>query len=140
MPIRTNLNFIISVVLLAMLAEPALAQSIQSPVFERNADEKALTDLQLLGKRLFEDATLSEPRGMSYMSCHAPQHAFQGNNGSPIAAIALGSRPDQLGTRKVPSLLYSPLRSQTRPAAAPERSGDRRNGGVSQDADGQGMQ
>lgn len=72
----------------------------------RTDDEKTLTDVQWLGKRIFEDATLSEPQGMSCMSCHQPDHAFQGNNGSPIAAIALGSRPGQLGTRKTPTLMY----------------------------------
>ena len=72
----------------------------------RVADEKSLSDLQLLGKRIFEDSTLSEPGGMSCASCHDPRHAFQGNNGSPVAAVALGSRPGQLGVRKVPTLMY----------------------------------
>jgi cytochrome c peroxidase len=80
------------------LAEPA------API--RAADEQALTDPQLLGKRIFEDATLSEPQGMSCASCHAPEHAFQGNNGSPVAAVARGSRPDQFGGRKVPTIMY----------------------------------
>ena len=72
----------------------------------RAGDEKTLTDVQLLGKRIFEDANLSEPRGMSCMSCHAPEHAFQGNNGSSIAAVAVGSRPDQFGVRKAPTIMY----------------------------------
>lgn len=72
----------------------------------RLPDEKNLSDLQLLGKRLFEDATLSEPQGMSCASCHDPRHAFQGNNGSRVAAVALGSRPDQIGVRKVPTIMY----------------------------------
>ena len=72
----------------------------------RAPDEQGLSDVQLLGKRIFEDASLSEPRGMACMSCHDPRHAFQGNNGSRIAAVALGSRPDHFGTRKVPTLMY----------------------------------
>ncbi len=72
----------------------------------RAADEQALTDPQLLGKRIFEDATLSEPQGMSCASCHAPRRAFQGNNGSPVAAVALGAAPDKFGTRKVPTIMY----------------------------------
>ena len=71
-----------------------------------SADEKGLTDLQLLGKRVFEDANLSEPRGLSCASCHAPEHAFQGNNGSPIPGIAAGSSPDKVGRRKVPTIMY----------------------------------
>ena len=43
---------------------------------------------------------------MSCMSCHAPSHAFQGNNHSPVAAIAAGSTPDKLGTRKTPTIMY----------------------------------
>jgi cytochrome c peroxidase len=72
----------------------------------RAPDEAALTDMQLLGKRIFEDANLSEPRGMSCSSCHDPRRAFQGNNGSRIPAVAVGSRPDQFGTRKVPTIMY----------------------------------
>jgi cytochrome c peroxidase len=91
---------------LCLFAGSAIAQSTPSPIFSRAGDEKSLTDPQLLGKRIFEDATLSEPQGMSCMSCHAPEHAFQGNNGSPVAAVALGSRPGQLGTRKTPTIMY----------------------------------
>lgn len=72
----------------------------------RKPDEKALSDLQLLGKRIFEDTSLSEPRGMACESCHGPRHAFQGNNGSTIAAVALGSRAGHFGARKVPTLMY----------------------------------
>ena len=43
---------------------------------------------------------------MSCMSCHEPKHAFQGNNGSPIAAVAAGSNPDKLGRRKTPTIMY----------------------------------
>ena len=69
--------------------------------------ESELSAQQLLGKRLFEDRTLSEPRGMSCASCHEPKDAFQGNNGSRIRAIAKGSRDNQTGTRNVPTLVYA---------------------------------
>ncbi len=59
------------------LASSASAQTASPAAFVRSEDEKSLTDLQLLGKRIFEDTNLSEPRGMSCMSCHAPKHAFQ---------------------------------------------------------------
>ena len=87
------------------VAVGAFAAQAVTP-FPRAGDEEKLTDVQLLGKRIFEDANLSEPRGMSCMSCHAPEHAFQGNNGSSIAAVAVGSRPDQFGVRKVPTIMY----------------------------------
>jgi cytochrome c peroxidase len=89
-----------------LLASAASADSAKPPQFARADDEKKLTDLQLLGKRIFEDTNLSEPRGMSCASCHAPQHAFQGNNRSPIPGIAAGSTPDKIGTRKVPTIMY----------------------------------
>lgn len=69
--------------------------------------EDTLSDQQLLGKRLFEDTNLSEPRGMSCASCHEAHKAFQGNNGSRIIALAKGSRDEHFGTRNVPTLTYS---------------------------------
>jgi len=84
-----------------LLAAPAVA----GETITRAPDETSLTDLQLAGKRIFEDARLSEPQGMACMSCHDPEHAFQGNNGSRIA-VAQGSRPDVFGIRKVPSVMY----------------------------------
>ena len=86
----------------------AIALSIAAPVsaFDRGPDERSLSDVQLLGKRLFEDSRLSEPQGLSCQGCHMPEHAFQGNNGSSVAAVALGSRPGQLGQRKTPTIMY----------------------------------
>jgi len=90
------------------LSLPAASQTPTSPTsaFPRADDERALSDLQLLGKRLFEDANLSEPKGQSCSSCHDPKRAYQGDNGSPIPGIALGSRPGQFGARKVPTIMY----------------------------------
>jgi len=99
---------VIALLLLAALAAflslPAWTQTPSG--FARSEDEKSLNDLQLLGKRLFEDKNLSEPRGESCASCHDPRRAFQGNNGSPIPAVALGSTPDKLGRRKTPTIMY----------------------------------
>lgn len=58
-----------------------------------------------LGKRIFFDARLSEPSGVSCASCHDPQHGFAGNNGSNIG-VAQGSRPGHFARRNTPSLLY----------------------------------
>ena len=88
------------------MISPALAQPPSAPPPAATADEAGLSPEQVLGKRLFEDATLSEPAGQSCASCHAPDHAFQGNNGSPIAAVALGSTPDKFGVRKTPTIMY----------------------------------
>lgn len=84
-------------VVLSALSLPALAAN-SAPAF---------TPLEALGEKLFFDASLSEPRGMSCATCHDPAKAFQGNNHSSIAALAKGSREDQFGTRNVPTLLYA---------------------------------
>jgi cytochrome c peroxidase len=69
-------------------------------------DEVSLTDEQLLGKRLFEDTSLSEPKGQACASCHVPDQAFQGNNSSRIPALAMGSRPETFGIRHTPTIMY----------------------------------
>jgi cytochrome c peroxidase len=70
-------------------------------------DEQNLTSIQLLGKRIFEDTNLSEPKGQSCASCHDAKLAFSGNNGSTIAAVALGSREHMFGNRNTPSIMYA---------------------------------
>ncbi|WP_255609168.1 cytochrome-c peroxidase [Methylosinus sp. Sm6] len=70
------------------------------------ADEAGLSPLELLGKKIFEDTRLSEPPGVSCASCHEASKAFQGNNGSPVAALAQGSRAGVLGKRNTPTLSY----------------------------------
>lgn len=71
------------------------------------ADAGGLTPLELLGRRVFEDKSLSRPEGVSCASCHDPAKAFQGDNGSTVAGVARGSRPDSLGTRNTPSIMYA---------------------------------
>ena len=105
----TARRLIAPAILFALFASfPATSQSQSNPppTFPRSDDERTLSDLQLLGKRLFEDTNLSEPKGQACSSCHDPKRAFQGNNGSPIAAVALGSRPGQFGNRKTPTIMY----------------------------------
>ena len=108
MPIRRA--FAPATLFAIFLTLPAASQTptLTSPpsAFPRAEDERALSDLQLLGKRLFEDTNLSEPKGQACSSCHDPKRAFQGNNRSPIAAVALGSRPGQFGNRKTPTIMY----------------------------------
>lgn len=86
---------------------PVLAEETAPDIarFRQSADEATLTGQQLLGKRIFEDTALSEPRGQACASCHDPKHAFQGNNGSGIA-VARGAVEGKFGVRKVPTLMY----------------------------------
>lgn len=71
------------------------------------SDEAELSPVELLGKRVFEDPTLSRPAGVSCASCHDPATAFQGNNGSPVAGVARGAPPGALGKRNTPSIMYA---------------------------------
>lgn len=64
-----------------------------------------LSRRERLGRRLFNDTTLSVPQGTSCASCHNPERAFGGNNGSPIG-VALGSQAAAFGFRNTPSVMY----------------------------------
>lgn len=65
--------------------------------------------LAALGKRIFFDARLSEPRGTSCAACHDPARAFAPTL-SPAALagphVPQGSRPGRFSLRNAPSLLY----------------------------------
>jgi cytochrome c peroxidase len=58
-----------------------------------------------LGRALFFDAALSEPAGTSCASCHDPERAFAGMNGSSTG-VPRGSRPGHFARRNAPSLYY----------------------------------
>ncbi len=66
----------------------------------------ARPDEAALGKRIFFDARLSEPAGLSCAGCHDPKQAFSSDRGAG-RGVAVGSRPGHFGTRNVPSLLYA---------------------------------
>jgi cytochrome c peroxidase len=70
-------------------------------------DDRSLTDVERLGKAIFEDTRLSEPPGQACASCHVARAGFSGNNGSRIPAVALGSRPEMFGNRNVPTAMYA---------------------------------
>jgi cytochrome c peroxidase len=70
----------------------------------RASAEPAAT-LAELGRRLFFETALSEPRGTSCASCHQPEHAYSGNHGS-TNGVARGSRAGHFARRNTPSLLY----------------------------------
>ncbi|WP_226383329.1 cytochrome-c peroxidase [Burkholderia mayonis] len=65
--------------------------------------------LVALGRRVFFDPRLSEPRGTSCASCHDPGRAFAPTL-SPAALagprVPQGSRPGHFSRRNAPSLLY----------------------------------
>lgn len=83
----------------------AAAQQKPPPPAAAALDERTLSPRELLGLRLFFDPRLSEPAGQSCASCHDPQRAFTGNNGTSIG-VALGSRPGTFGFRDTPTAMY----------------------------------
>jgi len=58
-----------------------------------------------IGRAIFFDTNLSEPRGTSCASCHDPERAFTGSNHS-TNGLPRGSRPGHFARRASPSLLY----------------------------------
>ncbi len=73
----------------------------------QTAPDARLDAKQRLGKAIFADVNLSEPRGMSCATCHDPAKAFQGNAGSDNPALARGAPAGSLGDRNVPTIMYS---------------------------------
>ena len=93
--------------LFKLLVLGALAFSPASGFAGPETTEAELSPIERLGKRIFEDKTLSRPAGVACASCHDSAHAYQGNNGSPIAALAQGAPPHALGKRNTPTIMYS---------------------------------
>ncbi len=65
--------------------------------------------LVALGRRIFFDTRLSEPRGMSCAGCHDPGRAFAPTLSAAALAgpgVPEGSRPGRFSRRNAPSLLY----------------------------------
>ena len=66
----------------------------------------ALSPLQALGEKIFNDKNLSEPRGTACANCHQANTGFANLNGSRIG-VPLGSLPNAFGTRSVMQNSYS---------------------------------
>lgn len=101
LPRRVSRRFSFALVAFSVFVLNAAAQETSPP------DEQGLAPIELLGKRVFEDKTLSRPQGVACASCHQAQQAYQGNNGSSIAAFARGAAPNTLGKRNTPTLMYA---------------------------------
>jgi cytochrome c peroxidase len=76
-----------------------------APPRAEEAPVAAKDPLVELGRSIFFDTNLSEPRGTSCGSCHDPDRAFSGSNGS-TAGVPRGSRPGHLARRSSPSVMY----------------------------------
>ena len=70
------------------------------------ADEAGLSRLELIGKNLFFDTSLSNPPGQSCASCHEPERGFAGNFGSD-AGVPFAADGVTLGMRNTPTAAYA---------------------------------
>ncbi len=70
------------------------------------ADDAGLSRLELIGKRLFFDTTLSNPPGQSCGSCHEPASGFSGNFGS-VEGVPRAADGVTLGLRNTPTATYA---------------------------------
>jgi cytochrome c peroxidase len=68
--------------------------------------EAGLTRLEVIGKRIFFDTTLSNPAGQSCAGCHDPASAFAGNFGS-TQGIPFAADGRTLGLRNTPTAMYA---------------------------------
>lgn len=101
LPRRLRRGLSLALMLFTAFGQNAAAQEM-SP-----SDEQGLAPIELLGKRVFEDKTLSRPAGVACASCHQAQQAYQGNNGSSIAAFARGAAPNTQSKRNTPTIMYA---------------------------------
>jgi cytochrome c peroxidase len=87
----------------------AVASSLHQPanvLANANAGQGMVPDARFaIGKKLFFDASLSEPPGTSCASCHMPEHAYSSVNGSENG-VPRGSRQGHFARRTAPSLMY----------------------------------
>jgi cytochrome c peroxidase len=63
-----------------------------------------LTAVELLGKKIFFDKTLSNPEGQSCASCHSPMKGFSDPKGSLFSE---GAVKGLFGTRNAPAISYN---------------------------------
>lgn len=66
--------------------------------------EAKLSRKQALGKRIFEDVSLSVPAGQSCGSCHSPDHFFTDPDAN--ASTSEGAISGRFGARNTPTILY----------------------------------
>ena len=76
---------------------------------EQALTAKPMADKVRLGRHLFFDTNLSEPRGQACATCHGPTSGFTGPSSSVNATTAVypGAVPTRFGNRKPPTAAYA---------------------------------
>ena len=90
----------LSAAVLSLTVASAWGQTVQPTT------SAPLSRLEEIGRQIFHDPNLSEPRGTACVSCHLPHRGFAGNHGSGIG-VALGSQAGALGGRNAMSNAYT---------------------------------
>lgn len=94
------------------LTQVAFAAAALAAAAPARADgrHQHLTEVQLLGKLIFFDENLSEPRGQSCAACHAASVGFTGPSEeiNATGAVYPGAVPTRFGNRKPPAAAYAP--------------------------------
>jgi cytochrome c peroxidase len=77
--------------------------------FVAGAQETQLSAIEQLGKQLFFDKNLSDPRGQSCATCHDPAAGWTGESSETNASESVyrGARQERAGNRKPPSAAYA---------------------------------
>jgi len=88
-------NFIINTIIISLIL---IAFSLQAQVKDSNEKKKIS-----LGKLIFEDVELSEPRGQSCASCHNAEQAHADENN----IVSQGANSKLFGNRNAPSIIYA---------------------------------
>jgi cytochrome c peroxidase len=81
----------------------------EKPEEPQPAEVSQLTPMEMLGKRLMFDASLSEPEGQSCATCHGPEVGFTGPDSEINNATAVypGALEPRFGNRKPPAAAYA---------------------------------
>lgn len=94
-----------------ILAVPLVAACTTTDATEQASADKhapaSLSAKEQLGKLLFEDTNLSEPKGQSCASCHDPKRGFAGDDHSKVEGVAAGAAKGVTGTRNTPTAMYA---------------------------------
>lgn len=94
-------------IILFVLAGTALAALLIVPL--SFAESSTLSPVEKLGKMLYYDTNLSEPRGEACAACHDPSVGFTGPNVvvNATGGVYPGAIPSRYGNRKPPASSYA---------------------------------
>ncbi len=81
----------------------------EKPEESPSVEISQLTPMEMLGKRLMFDASLSNPEGQSCTTCHGPEVGFTGPDSEINQATAIypGALEPRFGNRKPPAAAYA---------------------------------